>query len=85
MAKKKVRITLEMDTQFVKLLWTNVQLKREAEDRNPDRCLDARGVLARLVVFEARGALPHEVAESIPFNWRENIKAVSEERKVQEV
>lgn len=80
MADKVVEITLRMDSQFIRLLNANIGL---SVGMAPDT-QDVRGVLARVVLAEARGAHAEQTALIIPPEWRSNIDIVPERRKVYE-
>jgi hypothetical protein len=80
MADKVVEITLRMDSQFIRLLNANIGL---SGGMTPD-VQDVRGVLARVVLAEARGAHAEQTALIIPPEWRGNIDIVPERRKVYE-
>lgn len=80
MADKVVEITLRMDSQFIRLLNANIGL---SGGMTPDT-QDVRGVLARVVLAEARGAHAEQTALIIPPEWRGNIDIVPERRKVYE-
>lgn len=81
---KKVRLTLEVDTHFVRFLQANVQLSNLLnEDRN--RELTPMEVLAVLVLGEARGATEEQIHAKMPHEWRGHIEAIHSERKVTEI
>lgn len=75
---KKVRIALELDERFVRLLKANVGLS------NPDRRHTPSDALAVVVLAEARGALEDQVHILTPIEWRPHIRAVHELREVTE-
>lgn len=82
---KKVRITLEMDEHFISMLRATCELKglgNQREDYKPHTALDCLGVIALL---EARGAKEEQIHAETPIEWRNNIQAIHEERKVIEV
>ena len=88
---KRVRITLEMDTEFIHMLDVACGLgklglyNKCAEDSGESLAAHAPvGALAGLVLAEARGATEDQVHAAIPLEWRAHIWAVSEERKVTE-
>lgn len=81
-AKKKVRVTIEMDSEFVGLLKTNISLSKMGENGQPSAYLDVAGVLAVVVASEAMGNLPENTWRLIPPIWRPHIDVVPEERKI---
>jgi hypothetical protein len=77
---KRVRLTLEGDSTFVKLLQANVQLSGliGKDELTPSQ------QLAVMVLGEARGALEEQVhAQTLPV-WRPHIEIIHSERKVTE-
>lgn len=77
---KRVRITLEVDAHFVRLLNANLQLNGTLSgDREPD-VLHILGIVA---LGEARGAPTEQVHIMTPPQWRPHIEAVHEERRWQ--
>lgn len=78
---KHVTIGIRMDTEFVSLLKTNVELSRLHEKDE----LQPINQLALLVLAEARGAHEEQVHASILHTWRPHIEVVSEIRKVEEL
>jgi len=84
MAKaKRVRITLEVDSSFVRLLRANIQMKGFfSEDcaREPD-VLQVLGIVA---LGEMMGALPEQIHFQTPPQWRPSIEAVHDERRWRE-
>lgn len=79
---KKVRVTVEMDSEFVGLLKANICLSKLDEDKQPSVNLDVAGVLAVVVASEAMGNLPENTWRLIPPMWRPHIDVVPEERRV---
>jgi hypothetical protein len=77
---KRVRITLEVDEQYVRLLQAKCQLKGWLNDDSPE--LDAGGILCVIVLGEARGATELQILERTPSTWRSIIAAIHEERRV---
>jgi hypothetical protein len=78
---KRVRITLEVDATFVRLLHTNLNMKRGA--LKGERELDVLTALGVVAFCEMRGA-KSEVAHAItPIKWRPHIEAVYEARRWQ--
>ena len=53
---KRVKISLVLDEEFVRLLWANVSLEGLGFHREPYRPHDPKAALAVAVVYEARGA-----------------------------
>lgn len=80
---KKVTVALKVDSEFVKLLNLNVNLKAGGMADLSGR--DVAGVLAGVFLLEARGATPEQVHAAIPQNWRAHIEAVGDLRVVEEV
>ena len=88
---KRVRIALEVDEHFVRMLTATVMLdertkmaltgRHVAGDPSP-RQLTAADVVAVVVLAEARGALPEQVQAAIPPEWRDNITALHALRAV---
>ena len=77
---KRVRVTLEVDEEFVKLLNLNVCVQTGGYAELEKR--DVTGVLAGVVLLEARGALPEQIHAAIPPAWRPHIEVISENRLV---
>ena len=83
---KKVRITLEVDSQFLRLLHCNIEMSRpvrgwlhgtdEAGEITPCQ------VLGLLVYMEGRGGTPEQIATATPFMWRPNVDVIHTERRV---
>ena len=81
---KKVRVTVELPSKFVSILNTSLHMKAPIED---DICkLDAAGILAWLVLAEARGAPPEQIHAMTPPMWRDSDspELVHDERRVYE-
>jgi len=81
--KKRVRLTLEVDSHFVKLLQANCQLSGLLSE-DPKR-MDPKSVLAVIVLGEARGMLEEQIHAQTPLEWRPHIEAIHSERKVTEL
>ena len=77
---KRVRITLEVDEHFVRLLQAKCQLKGWLGDDSPE--LDTGGVLCVLVLGEARGGTEMQILEKTPPIWRPHVAVIHGERKV---
>lgn len=85
---KKVRLTVEVDQQFIRLLRANIEMTKnvrgwllnneEAGDITPSQ------VLGLLVYMEARGGTEAQIGASTPFMWRSNIDVIHTERRVYE-
>ena len=82
--EKKVRVTLELSTSFLRLLgakavfrgWTSCLLDDTSE-------LDVGDVVAWLVYLEGRGAPDAEICAVTPLMWRNaGVELVHEERRV---
>ena len=80
---KRVRLTIEVDSHFVKMLHANVQLSGLLNEE-PKR-MDPKSVLAVIVLGEARGALEEQIHAQTPIEWRPHIEAIHSERKVTEI
>lgn len=83
---KRVRLTIEVDEQFIRLLNANIQLTAAARgwllDTDEASHITPPQVLGLLVLMEARGGHPEEIAAKTPFMWRPNIDVIHEERRV---
>lgn len=77
---KKVRITLEVDEHFVRLLQANCHLQGLVGEE-PKR-MDPMHVLAVVALGEARGASETQIHLQTPNEWRPHIEAVHSERQV---
>lgn len=77
---KRVRIYLELDEHFVRLLNAQVMLKGLGPDL--DRQHSPMEVLAVVVLAEARGALPEQVNFLTPPEWRPHLEAIHDLREV---
>jgi len=79
---KRVRITLEVDSTFVRLLNANLQMKEGLlkGERMPD-VLQALGIVA---LGEMKGALPEQIHLMLTPEWRPHIEAVHDERRWRE-
>lgn len=81
--KKRVKLTLEVDSEFVKLLNANCQLSGLLSDDAPR--MTPMQVLAVVVLGEARGATEEQIHARTPIEWRPHIEAIHSERKVTEL
>jgi hypothetical protein len=79
---KRVRIAIEMDEHFIRMLKANVELSGGMD--GPDRQHTPSDALKRLVLAEARGATEAQVHSFIRPEWRPHIEAVSHLREVTE-
>jgi hypothetical protein len=79
---KRVRITLEVDSTFVKLLQANLQMK--AGLLSGEREQDALQVLGVVALGEMRGAIPEQTHARTQIAWRPHIEVVHEERRWKE-
>lgn len=82
---KKVRITLELDDQFIRLLNANVNLSgamMSSLKGDPTRQLSPKEVLAIMVLGEARGATEEQLHAALPLEWRSNLELIHSERQV---
>ncbi len=79
---KRVQVTVEVSEHFIVMLKATVGLSGWGNLAKPYRPHTAAAVLAVVVLNEARGAFPEQVHAQIPHEWRPDIEAVSEQRKV---
>lgn len=79
---KKVRVTIEVDEQFVRLLKANVQLSGLGNLRELAKQHQPMAVLGVVVLLEAMGQTPENIHAETPIEWRNNIEAISSERRV---
>jgi hypothetical protein len=82
MKVKRVRITLDVDVEFVRLLQACVQMDGLLGEE-PKR-MDPMHVLSIVALGEFRGAHEAEVHARTPVEWRPNIEAVYKERRWQD-
>ena len=75
---KRVRIGIEVDESFVRLLWANVTLRNL---REKDK-LDVADQLTLVACAEMRGMLPEQTHAAILPMWRPHIHAVDDMRAV---
>lgn len=78
---KRVRIMVEVDSSFVRMLAANVGLSRLREKAQ----LTPMQVLALVACAEMKGGLEHEVDALIPDEWRDNLAVIHSERSVTEL
>lgn len=76
---KKVRVTLELDESFVRLLQHSVQMKGWLAEPPPE--LDPVGALSIAVLGEARGAKPRQIAAKVAC-FQPSLTVVHDERRV---
>jgi hypothetical protein len=81
---KRVRVTIEVSSHFVKMLQATCQAERLIGEHQKDR-LTALGALGAVVLGEARGAFPEQIHAMTPIEWRDHIEPVSEARVVTEM
>ena len=89
---KRVRITLELPSSFLRLLnakatlkgWTRHDPRNDNNEIAPE--LDAGGILAWLVLMEARGGIEEEIHACTPMMWRTDgcPELIHDERRVYE-
>jgi len=77
MSDKKVRITVELDNDFIKMLRHNIQLGQTREGN-----MTAPEQLAVAVCAEAMGGYEEVVDAEIYPEWRPHLAIIHEERKV---
>jgi hypothetical protein len=75
---KRVRITIEADSQFVRFLAANIELSG-LRDKDRLQPIDA---LALAACAEMRCALECEVDALIPVEWRDHLAVIHDERRV---
>ena len=75
---KRVRIGIEVDESFIRLLWANVTLRGLHEKDE----LDAADQLTLVACAEMRGMLPEQTHMAILPMWRPHIHAVDDARVV---
>lgn len=83
--EKRVRITLELDSQFIRLLNANVNLSGAMMSTlkgDPTRQLSPKEVLAIMILGEARGATEEQLHAALPLEWRSNLELIHNERRV---
>lgn len=84
MSRKHVTVAIRMDSEFVKILNTHVQLAHPgALSGDADKQLTPGAVLAVAILAEARGALPEQVHMAIPHEWRPHFEVLHDARKVE--
>lgn len=81
---KRVRVAIEVDESFVRLLQASVQLRGLLRDDGPDRALDPLEVLGVVLLGEMRGATEVQIHARTPPEWRPNIEVLHAERRVRE-
>lgn len=81
---KKVKVVVELDSSFVRLLQAAVQMKGWLHEESKEP-LDPIGVLAVAVLAEARGANALQSAMIVPPAWRPHIDILHDERRVTEI
>lgn len=84
---KRVRVTIELTSRFVGLLQASCEMKGllPRPDGMEQQEPDAVGLLAALVLGEARGATELQLSMLVPPMWREGDlepKLIHEERRV---
>ena len=83
--QKRVKITLELDSHFVRMLNASVQLKGLYDWRSERDKLTPLETIGLLAVAEARGGTEDQIDALIPDDWHGHIRAVHDERRVEEV
>jgi hypothetical protein len=78
---KRVRITLEVSSSFVRMLQATCQMSQLIGSEQKDK-LTALEVLGAVALGEARGALPEQIHAMTPIEWRDDIEPVSDMRTV---
>ena len=82
---KHVTISIRMDSEFIKHLNLAMSLKHpkwfEGDYRRGK--ITAIDCIAVIALAEARGAHPAQVHSVIPHEWRPNIEAIHDDRKVE--
>ena len=82
MSKKLVRVTIEVDDHFVRMLNATVSLGGLGNNRDNFKEHTAADVLAVAFLGEARGALEEQIWSQIPHTWRPHIDVIHELRQV---
>lgn len=81
---KKVRITIEADEHFIRMLQATVQLSGALDEDRPNQ-FTALKVLGVLALGEMRGATEAQIHARTPIEWRPHIEVIHDERKVTEI
>jgi len=82
---KRVRITLELDSDFIGRLRTTLALRGLMNGGDvAGGQMTPLSVLGIVAMSEAMGAPPMQVALLTPPEWRANIEAIHDERRVYE-
>jgi hypothetical protein len=76
----KVRVALELDVEFIRLLNAQVGLSGSSNAGHMQRARTPQEALAVAILFEARGAHEEQVYMAIPIEWRTHINVLHEER-----
>lgn len=82
---KRVRITLELDGHFIRMLKAQVKLGGYGNLEEDYRQHAPAMALAVVALAEARGGLCEQVDAQLPFEWRDHLAVIHDERKVFEV
>lgn len=80
--QKRVRVTVELTSEFVGLLKAELNLKRIVPGENQVPRLTPSAALSLMVYSEAAGAPSAQTYMAIPNEWRPLLDFVPEERKV---
>jgi hypothetical protein len=83
--KHRVRITLEMDSGFVRMLDVSVGLSEIRQKIDRGRQLSTIEQLALTVLYEARGAPELQVDATITRDWDDTFRVVHAARAVEEL
>lgn len=80
-AEKVVLVTLQIPSEFLRALRTNVMFKKTL---SPDAPLTAGDLVARIVLMEAMGAPADQIAAEFPMEWRQGqtLDVIHDERRV---
>ncbi len=78
----RIRITLDMDTEFIKQLKANINLSNIEKKQEDGKKLTAIQTLGLISCYEARGSTNEQIHSLIPNEWRSHIHVISDERKV---
>jgi hypothetical protein len=79
---KRVRVTLEVDLEFVRLLQACLQLKTLLHEDAPR--MTPADVLAVVALGECRGMTEAQIHARTPVEWRPHLEAVHAERRWQD-
>lgn len=79
---KRVRITIELDEHFIRLLNAQIRIGGYGNCNENYRQHTPAMALAVAALYEARGGYPEQVHAQIPHEWRPHLEVIHDERKV---